>query len=156
MVTATPADVIASYAPLAALAALTMHVPGREARSALPEMAQPLAVPFFTVNVTLPGPDPPVAMRRRALPTWPLRGEIFKGDCNIAVTKYTRSPLKVRVTSRFDVAVATSRRPEGVNSKIGSPGLMFGLVMTKFNATLAVGTEPSGACHDIATAMMST
>ena len=49
-----------------------MHVPVLFAVSELPEIAQPVAVPFVALNVTAPALLPPVVESLRTWPTMPL------------------------------------------------------------------------------------
>jgi len=57
----------------AALVAVTMHVPMLVTVSELPVTVQPVAVPFVTLKVTAPVPDPPLVVSVSALPMVPAR-----------------------------------------------------------------------------------
>jgi hypothetical protein len=61
IVTVVATETPFAYGATAALVAVTMQVPAFVTLSALPVMAQPVAVPLVTLKVTAPVPDPPVA-----------------------------------------------------------------------------------------------
>jgi hypothetical protein len=66
------ADDAGTYVASPALVAVTEHVPALVAESALPLIAQPLAVPLLTVYVTAPVPEPPLVVSVKGVPTVPV------------------------------------------------------------------------------------
>ena len=75
--TVVAAEEIAMYVVVAALVAVTRHVPALVALTVLPETEHP-AVPAVTVNVTAPVPVPPLVLILSAVPTKPLSEVILK------------------------------------------------------------------------------
>jgi hypothetical protein len=63
MVTVVAADTPLAYGATAAFTAVTMQVPALVALSTPAVMRQPVAVPFVTLKVNAPVPEPPVAAK---------------------------------------------------------------------------------------------
>ena len=102
-----------------ALVEVTRHVPALVAVSELPEIAQPLAVPFAAVNVIAPVPEPPLVRSARALPSVPVRVVMVSADwanSTVAAIRNVGSLENVIVAVPSTVAVPTASRPAVVTS----------------------------------------
>jgi hypothetical protein len=66
--TAVAADDAAAYVESAALVAVTIQVPALVAFTEVPEITQPVAVPFVTAYVTAPVPEPPLVVKVNDVP----------------------------------------------------------------------------------------
>jgi hypothetical protein len=89
----------------AALVAVTTHVPMLVTVSELPDTAQPAAVPFVTMKVTAPVPEPPLVKRVSAIPRVPERDVMLRTACVpwlsvallVAVVRFLEVSVAVRV-----------------------------------------------------------
>jgi hypothetical protein len=77
----------------AAFVAVTIQVPSPAALSDAPEILHPLAVPFETVNVTAPVPDPPDVVRASGFPVAPFVDVMLNDFCVAWVIVYTMVAL---------------------------------------------------------------
>jgi hypothetical protein len=102
----------------AALIAVTMQVPTLETVSDLPDTVQPVAVPFVTLKVTAPVPEPPLVRRVSVLPMVPAREVTLRAlwalrlsmALLVAVVRFR----EVSVTVRVHVAGELMTRAENV------------------------------------------
>jgi hypothetical protein len=110
-VTVVAEDEMARLVIEAALVAVTMHVPMLVTVSELPDTAQPAAVPFVTLKVTAPVPDPPLVKRVSATPRVPVREVTFRTAWApwlsvallIAVVRFLEMSAAVRVQAPVEV-----------------------------------------------------
>jgi hypothetical protein len=101
MVTVVGLLEVDSYAPDAALVAVTMHVPAVVVSRDDPVIEQPVAVPSVAAYVTAPVPDPPDVSSVRGVPTVPVKVERESVDCGTLVVGGGEATSNVCVVSEL-------------------------------------------------------
>jgi hypothetical protein len=120
-VTVVAPELTALYVVSAALAAVTLHVPPVALVSVVAWIAQPVAVPFVTLKLTAPVPDPPDVVSVRGVLKTPEVEVTTRAACVVSAAAGDTATIK---EAAHNNATATPVRHAVVRNFMGPPNFL--------------------------------